>query len=42
VVIFSFSEKPEQIACGTNFQKSPYPSMLLSGCNNGQEYSLYP
>jgi hypothetical protein len=27
----------EQSACGTNFKKSSYPSMPLSGCNNGQE-----
>jgi hypothetical protein len=43
VVILCLSEKPnilEQNACGTNFKKSPYPSMLLSGFNNGQECSL--
>jgi hypothetical protein len=47
VVILSLSEKLkllEQNAYGTNFKKSPYLSMLLSGCNNGQECSLlwYP
>jgi hypothetical protein len=43
VVILSLSGKPElleQNACGTSVQKCPYPSMLLSGYNNGQECSL--
>jgi hypothetical protein len=38
VVILSLSEKPkllEQTACGTNFKRSPHPSMNISGCNNG-------
>jgi hypothetical protein len=26
----------EQIACGTNFQKSAYPAVLLSDCDSGQ------
>jgi hypothetical protein len=44
VIILSFSGKLEQNAFRTNFQKSPYPSMLLSGCNHGQKCNLlrYP
>jgi hypothetical protein len=43
VVILSLSRKPElleQTARGTSFEKSSYPSMLLSGYNNGQECIL--
>jgi hypothetical protein len=39
VVMLSISGKPElleQDACGTHVKKSPYPSMLLSSCNNGR------
>jgi hypothetical protein len=42
VAILSLSGKPElleQNASGTNFQRPPYPSMLLSGCNNEKECS---
>jgi hypothetical protein len=38
-IILCLSGKPkllEQIACETDFQKSVYLSMLLSGCYNGQ------
>jgi hypothetical protein len=43
VIILSLLGKPELTehnACGTNFQKSPYQSMFLSCCNNGQKCSL--
>jgi hypothetical protein len=38
-IFFGLPGKPKllgQNACGTSFQKSLYPSTLLSGCDNGQ------
>jgi hypothetical protein len=43
IVILPLSGKPkllEQNACGTNFQKSPYPYTFLSGRKNEQEWSF--